>query len=71
MRPGRGADAWFRQPVVWLGAAVFAVSLVACVATIVLASRHADTPVDNVGRNVMAIPLPAATDAPLPVQERR
>jgi hypothetical protein len=33
----RDPDAWFRQPVVWIGAAVFAASLLGCVVMIVIA----------------------------------
>ena len=53
----RGARAWFRQPVVWLGAVILVASVVGCVATIVLAWRHADTPVETTGGNVMKVPL--------------
>jgi hypothetical protein len=35
---------WFRQPILWLGAAIFAVSVACCIATIVLAWRYADVP---------------------------
>ena len=52
----RDAGAWFRQPVVWLGALIFLVSLLACIAMIVLASRHADVPVETVGPKVMKVP---------------
>ena len=38
------ADAWYRQPVLWLGAVIFAASLAGCIWTIVLGSRHADLP---------------------------
>ncbi|KRF01802.1 hypothetical protein ASG87_09825 [Frateuria sp. Soil773] len=40
------AAAWYRQPVLWLGAAIFAASLAGCVWMIVLGARHADAPVD-------------------------
>jgi hypothetical protein len=42
------AGAWYRQPVLWLGAAIFAASLAGCVWTIVLGARHADVPVQAV-----------------------
>ena len=38
------ASAWYRQPVLWLGAAVFIGSLAGCVWMIALSVRHADTP---------------------------
>ncbi|MEI7037484.1 hypothetical protein [Fulvimonas yonginensis] len=41
------ADAWYRQPVLWLGAAILAASLAGCVWTVVLGSRHADLPLDG------------------------
>jgi len=41
----RGDAKWFRQPVLWLGAAIFLASLAGCIATIVLAWRHADVPI--------------------------
>jgi hypothetical protein len=33
----RDPDAWYRQPVLWVGAAVFVASLLGCVAMIVVA----------------------------------
>ncbi len=38
--------AWYRQPILWLGAAIFGASLAGCVWMIVLGARHADEPVD-------------------------
>jgi len=52
----RGGAKWFRQPVVWLGALIFLASLVGCIATIVLAWRHADAPVETAGGSVMKVP---------------
>ena len=46
----RGGGKWFRQPVLWLGALIFAASLLGCIATIVLAWRHADVPVGTIRR---------------------
>jgi len=56
MKRARDPAAWYRQPVLWLGAAIFAASLFACIATIVLATRHADTPLDG-GRAMPKPPL--------------
>jgi hypothetical protein len=42
------ADAWYRQPVLWLGAAIFVASLAGCIATIVVSTRHVDAPVQDV-----------------------
>jgi len=45
----RDPDAWFRQPVLWLGAAIFVASLAGCIVTIVIATRNADVPVPVAG----------------------
>jgi hypothetical protein len=37
---------WYRQPILWLGVAIFLASLAGCVWMIVLGARHADEPVD-------------------------
>jgi hypothetical protein len=42
------AGAWYRQPVLWLGAAIFIASLAGCVWMIVLGARHADLPLEDV-----------------------
>jgi cobalamin synthase len=63
--PGKPrADAWYRQPVLWLGAAVFAASLAGCVWIIVAGARHADTPLDT-SHAVFGVPT-AARSAPRP-----
>jgi hypothetical protein len=56
MTAARGGTKWFRQPVLWLGALIFLASLVGCIATIVLAWRHADAPVETTGGSVMRVP---------------
>ena len=66
----REATSWARQPVVWLGAAILLATVIGCVTTIVLASRHADTPVETGGGSVLKVPLrhpvvePPSTVAP-------
>jgi hypothetical protein len=35
----------FRQPVVWLATGILVVTVAACIATIVIAVRYADTPI--------------------------
>jgi sugar phosphate permease len=68
----RDAGAWFEQPLVWLGAAVILLaSAAACIIAIVLAARHADTPVETGSGNVLKVPL-RHSDATLQhAQERR
>ena len=40
------ASAWYRQPVLWLGVAIFIASMAGCVWIIVVSMHHADTPMD-------------------------
>lgn len=63
MDDARHGACWHRQPVVWLGVLILALSLAGCVLLIVLAVRHADAPIPSVGGNVMKIPLARAGDA--------
>jgi hypothetical protein len=55
-RADLGPAKWFRQPVLWLAALIFLAILIGCIATIVLASRHADAPVETTGNRVMKVP---------------
>jgi hypothetical protein len=41
------ADAWYRQSIVWLGAAILAASLAGCIWMIVLGARYDDAPLEN------------------------
>ena len=55
---GRGSargSAWYRQPIVWLGAFVFVASIAGCVWLIVVGTRYADTPLDTVETSVAAL----------------
>ncbi|HWU75263.1 MAG TPA: hypothetical protein VN043_02055 [Rhodanobacter sp.] len=40
----RSPPGWHRQPVLWLGIAIFLASIAGCVWLIVVSVRHADTP---------------------------
>ena len=66
----RDAGAWFQQPVVWLGATILVASIAGCIITIVLAARHADTPVET-GSTVLKVPLRHPAVTPPPAQEGR
>lgn len=48
--------AWYRQPVLWLGAAIFVASMAGCVWVIVAGVRHADEPVATTSRRVLDVP---------------
>jgi hypothetical protein len=54
----RTASAWYRQPVLWLGIAVFLASMAGCVWLIVLGIRYADTPLDT-SHTVFGVPVSA------------
>ncbi|MEO5560931.1 MAG: hypothetical protein ABIR10_14730 [Dokdonella sp.] len=58
------AGAWQRQPVLWLGLAIFVASLAGCVWMIVLGARHADTPLPIAGGEIMRMPVARAQIAP-------
>ena len=48
---------WYHQPVLWIGALLFAASLAGCVLMIVLGVRHPDVPLPIAGGEVMHMPL--------------
>lgn len=54
--PGRDA-AWYRQGIVWIGAAVFAASIAGCVWLIVVAERYDDPPLPIGGLQILKMPL--------------
>lgn len=58
------AGAWYRQPVLWLGLAIFIASLAGCVWMIVLGTRYADTPLPIAGGEIMRMPLARAQTPP-------
>jgi hypothetical protein len=59
------ASAWYRQPVLWLGIAVFVASLAGCVWLIVLGTRHADIPLETT-HQVFGVPVSARSSAAVP-----
>lgn len=50
-------DAWYRQPIVWVAAAVFGVSIAGCVWLIVIAERYVDPPLPTGGVQILKMPL--------------
>lgn len=54
------ADAWYRVPVLWLGALIFGASVAGCVMMILLGSQHADEPVAETGPTLLKMPLQPA-----------
>lgn len=57
--PTVAAGAWYRQPLLWLGALIFVASLAGCVWMIALSARHADTPVPTHHTGVFDVPAGA------------
>ena len=53
------ASAWYHQPVLWLGLAVFLASLAGCVWLIVVSARYADTPLSTIPHSVLGVPVAA------------
>ena len=49
-------ERWYRSPILWLGAAMFAASLAGCIVTILLALEHADTPLSVEGERLLNVP---------------
>ncbi|MEO8801763.1 MAG: hypothetical protein ABI304_12400 [Rudaea sp.] len=56
-RRRNASDAWYRQPIVWLGSIVFAASIAGCVWLIVVAQRNADPALPGAGMQVLKMPL--------------
>ena len=56
------AGAWYRQPVLWLGAAILVASLAGCVWMIVLGARHDDAPLDGAPRTLLHMPVQGMHD---------
>jgi hypothetical protein len=63
--PTSSRDRWYRQPVLRLGALLFAASLAGCIWLIVVAQRHVDLAVPT-GDTVFTVPLAPASDDPSP-----
>lgn len=55
------AQAWFRQPIVWLGTGVLVASLAGCVWMILMAERFADPPLPVEGLQILKMPLAPAS----------
>ncbi len=62
--PGRGG-AWYAQPIVWLGIAVFVASLAGCIWLIVVGARYDDVRLPTSER-VFGVPIRQAAPPPAP-----
>lgn len=61
--PPAAAGAWYRQPLLWIGALIFVASLAGCVWMIVLSARHADAPVPTHQTGALGVPAGAHSSA--------
>ena len=59
------ASAWYHQPVLWLGIAVFVASIAGCVWLIVVSVRYTDTPLST-AQAVFGVPASARSAARAP-----
>ena len=57
------ASGWYRQPVLWLGIAVFLASIGGCIWLIVVSVRYADTPLTT-APSVFGVPASTHSAAP-------
>jgi hypothetical protein len=48
---------WHRQPILWLGALIFAASLGGCIVMIILGHRYADESLPIEGAEILKMPL--------------
>jgi len=59
----RDSDAWYRQGIVWLAAAVFALSIAGCVWLFVVGQRYSDPPLPVDGPHILKVPVAPARNA--------
>jgi len=49
--------AWARQPILWLGALIFAASLGGCIVMMILGHRYSDESLPTQGGEILKMPL--------------
>lgn len=67
----RTTETWWRQPVAWLGVAIFAASIAGCIVMIVLAERNKDEALPTAGKQVLSVPLARSAAAVAADAKRR
>jgi hypothetical protein len=55
-------EAWYRQPVLWLGVAIFIASLAGCIWLIAVSLRHDETP-QHRAQTILGVPVSAPAAA--------
>ncbi len=57
-------EAWYRQPVLWLGIGIFLASMAGCVLMIVLGAKSIDPPLPVRGLEILKMPLRRSEEPP-------
>lgn len=60
-------DAWYAQPILWLGAAIFVASMAGCVWLIAVSLHHDETPHHGASQVILGVPA-AARSSPSPAR---
>lgn len=61
------ADAWYRQGIVWLAAAILAASVAGCIWLVVVGLRYVDPPLPQAGPQILKVPIaPSPPSLPPP-----
>lgn len=61
------ADAWYRQGIVWLAAAILAASVAGCIWLVVVGLRYVDPPLPQAGPQILKVPIaPSSLPPPSP-----
>jgi hypothetical protein len=50
-------ERWYRQPIVWLGAAILFACLIGCISMVVLAGRYPDEPLPVSNDQLLKMPV--------------
>lgn len=65
------ADAWYRQGIVWLAAAILAASVAGCIWLVVVGLRYVDPPLPQAGPQILKVPIappPLPPPSPSPAE---
>lgn len=56
-------EAWYRQPILWLGVLVFAASLAGCIWIIQVSLQHDEAPTHHAARTILGVPASGGSSA--------
>lgn len=60
------SEAWYRQPIAWLGVAIFLVSMAGCVWMIMVSLRYDETLTHDASTTILGVPATAQSAAATP-----